>query len=96
MLAEMRIKPSRFFEAFLEGIVRTAEATRCKCARCHNLEELRLKIIVHSGRAVYHTIARLPQIAGTDVILAHRPRRPNISTLQSTRHFEIGLTIPRG
>ena len=72
VLAEVRIKLSRFFEAFLEGIVRTAEATPCKCASCHNLEELRLKIVVHSGRAVYHTIAGLPQIAGTDVIVAHR------------------------
>ncbi|MCC6639995.1 MAG: DUF2652 domain-containing protein [Deltaproteobacteria bacterium] len=72
VLAEVRIKLPRFFEVFLEGIVRTAEATPCKCASCQHLEELRLKIIVHSGRAVYHTIAGLPQIAGTDVILAHR------------------------
>jgi len=31
-----------------------------------------LKVIVHSGRAVFNTIAGLPQVSGTDVILAHR------------------------
>lgn len=72
VLALVRTKLQRFFDVFLEGIVRTAESTPCKCAACSNVDELRLKIIVHSGRAVYHTIAGLPQIAGTDVILAHR------------------------
>lgn len=72
VLADVRSKLPRFFRAFLEGIVRTVESTPCTCGACRNLEELRLKIIVHSGRAVYHTIAGLPQIAGTDVILAHR------------------------
>lgn len=72
VLADVRTKLPRFFRAFLEGIVRTVESTPCTCGACRNLEELRLKIIVHSGRAVYHTIAGLAQIAGTDVILAHR------------------------
>ena len=31
-----------------------------------------MKVIVHSGRAVFNTIAGLPQVSGTDVILAHR------------------------
>lgn len=72
VLDEVRLKLTRFFEVFLEGIVRTAESTPCECEACRNVDQLRLKIIVHSGRAVYHTIAGLPQIAGTDVILAHR------------------------
>jgi hypothetical protein len=72
VLADVRAKLPRFFHVFLEGIVRSVESTPCTCGACRNLEELRLKIIVHSGRAVYHTIAGLAQIAGTDVILAHR------------------------
>lgn len=31
-----------------------------------------MKVIVHSGRAVFNTVAGLSQISGTDVILAHR------------------------
>jgi hypothetical protein len=49
-----------------------AEATPCGCAICRNLGELKLKVIVHVGRAVFHEIAGRPQISGADVILAHR------------------------
>lgn len=31
-----------------------------------------MKVIVHSGRAVFNTVGGLPQVSGTDVILAHR------------------------
>lgn len=31
-----------------------------------------MKVIVHSGRAVFNTIGGFPQVSGTDVILAHR------------------------
>jgi len=72
VLAQVRTKLSRFFEVFLEGMVTAAEATPCKCAICKNANELKLKVIVHSGRAVFHTIGPSAQVSGTDVILAHR------------------------
>ena len=48
------------------------ESTLCKCAICKNVEDLKLKVIVHSGCAVFNMIAGSPQISGPDVILAHR------------------------
>ena len=72
VLAEVRTKLTRFFEVFLAAIVRAAETTPCDCPTCANADKLKLKIIVHSGKAVFHTIANLPQISGTDVIIAHR------------------------
>jgi Protein of unknown function (DUF2652) len=72
MLAEVRKKLVRFFEVFIEAMVTAGEATPCKCAICRNAKELALKIIVHSGRAVFNTVGGLPQVSGTDVILAHR------------------------
>jgi len=71
-LAKVRTKLIRFFEVFLAGIVRAEDTAICDCGSCHNIKELRLKIIVHTGKGVYHTIAGLNQVAGTDVILAHR------------------------
>ncbi len=71
-LEKVRTKLVRFFEVFLEGMVAAAEATPCKCAICKNANELKLKLIVHSGRAVFHTIGRFAQVSGADVILAHR------------------------
>lgn len=72
VLAEVRTKLKRFFEVFLAAIVHAAEISPCECPSCRNVDQLKLKIIVHSGRAVFHTIAGLSQVAGTDVIIAHR------------------------
>jgi Protein of unknown function (DUF2652) len=72
VLAQVRTKLPRFFEVFLEGMIPAAESTPCGCAICRNLEGLKLKVIVHVGRAVFHMIAGRRQISGADVILAHR------------------------
>jgi hypothetical protein len=72
VLAQVRTKLPRFFRAFIEAMVPGTEATPCGCAICRNLKELKLKVIVHVGRAVFHEIAGKPQVSGADVILAHR------------------------
>jgi hypothetical protein len=72
VLAQVRTKLLRFFEVFLEAMVTAAEGTPCKCAICKNADQLKLKVIVHSGRAVFHSIGRFAQVSGADVILAHR------------------------
>jgi hypothetical protein len=72
VLAQVRTKLPRFFEAFFEAMVPAAEATPCGCAICSHADELKLKVIVHVGRAVFHEIAGRAQISGADVILAHR------------------------
>jgi class 3 adenylate cyclase len=72
VLAQVRAKLPRFFEAFLAMMVPAGEATPCHCAICKNAKDLGLKVIVHVGQAVFHEIAGRPQISGPDVILAHR------------------------
>ena len=72
VLDEIRTKLLRFFEVFYAGVVTAMESTPCKCAICRNAEDLTLKVIVHSGNAVFHSIRGAAQVSGTDVILAHR------------------------
>lgn len=62
----------RFFNAFYEGMVLGAEATPCKCAVCRHSTGLALKIVVHTGTAVFHRIGGFDKVSGPDVILAHR------------------------
>ena len=71
-LADVRAKLPRFFAAFLEGMSLAAEATPCSCAVCRDSGTLKLKLIVHSGRAVFHAIGGRALVSGADVILAHR------------------------
>jgi len=72
VLKDVRTKLLRFFEVFIQAAAALGEMTACKCAICTHADELKLKIIVHTGRAVFHMLAGRRQVSGTDVILAHR------------------------
>ena len=70
--AEVGRKLLRFFEVFSAVLVAKSESTLCVCAVCSHLHELKLKIIVHSGEALFHSIGDFADVSGVDVILAHR------------------------
>jgi len=61
-----------FFEAFARGILIGSEFALCPCPSCQNIDQLKLKIVVHSGEAVFHKVAQFSDLSGVDVILAHR------------------------
>lgn len=61
-----------FFEAFARGILAGSEFALCSCPSCQNVDQLKLKIVVHSGKAVFHKVGRFSDLSGVDVILAHR------------------------
>jgi hypothetical protein len=61
-----------FFEAFARGILLGSEFALCSCPSCQNIDQLKLKIVVHSGEAVFHKVARFSDLSGVDVILAHK------------------------
>ena len=82
VLAQVRTKLVRFFNVFQEGMAAAAESTPCGCAICSNADELSLKIVVHSGKAVFHTIAGRPQVSGADIILAHRLLKNSVGSKQ--------------
>jgi hypothetical protein len=70
--AEVGSKLLRFFEAFSAVLVAESESTLCRCAVCKNMHELKLKIIVHSGEALFHMVGDFADVSGVDVILVHR------------------------
>ena len=61
-----------FFEAFARGILGGSEFALCPCPSCQNVDQLKLKIVVHSGEAVFHKVGRFSDVSGVDVILAHQ------------------------
>ena len=61
-----------FFEAFHEKLTALAGHTDCTCGACSNLHALRLKIVAHSGVALFYRIHHFNELSGTDVILVHR------------------------
>jgi hypothetical protein len=99
VLAQVQTKLPRFFTAFFRAMLPGTEATPCHCAICKNIHDLKLKVIVHVGRAIFHQIAGRPQISGPDVILAHRllkNSQPNREYLLMTEPAwqELGREMP--
>ena len=44
----------------------------CSCQACRSISSLDLKIVAHHGRFLRHVVGGRSQVAGVDVILAHR------------------------
>jgi len=61
-----------FFRMFSEKICELSQSTTCTCNACTHIEKLRLKIVVHSGEALFHRVLNFVELAGVDVIIVHR------------------------
>jgi len=62
----------QFFRIFSNKVGQLTLASFCKCTACTNVEQLKLKIVVHSGRAVLYQIGNFIELSGPDVIVVHR------------------------
>lgn len=79
VVTHIRAKLPRFFSAFASRLREQAAMRTCHCGACRNVNELRLKIIAHSGQAVIYSIADRTELAGVDVIIAHRLLKNSIA-----------------
>ncbi len=86
----------RFFEAFARGILAGSEFALCACPSCQNIDQLKLKIVVHSGEAVFHKVGGFSDLSGVDVILAHRLLKNSVPSdeyvlMTESAHRDIGF-----
>jgi hypothetical protein len=83
---EIRAEISRgvleFFRCFREKLVELARSNICNCHAREHIEKLRLKIIVHSGEALFHRVLHFNELAGTDVIIVHRLLKNSVKSDQ--------------
>ncbi len=62
-----------FFEAFSSKLENLMQSNICSdCMACKNMHLLRLKVLVHSGTALFYRLGKFEELSGVDVILAHR------------------------
>jgi hypothetical protein len=62
----------RFFEAFHDRLENLGSCGICNCGACSNTGVLSLKVVVHSGHALFYRLHRFEELSGSDVILVHR------------------------
>lgn len=61
-----------FFAVFYERArALSQERAECDCNACQRILDLRIKVVLHAGEAVFRTIRQSEEMAGEDVILVH-------------------------
>ena len=73
-----------FFEKFSDKLYELKESNTCQCNVCTHVDMLNLKIIVHSGRALFYRLDRFVELSGVDVIIVHRLLK---NSLKSDRYI---------
>ena len=69
---EISEKLLTFTDAFRQKIIELTASNTCYCNACQNIAELQLKVVVHTGEALFYEINGLEELAGPDVIIVHR------------------------
>jgi uncharacterized protein YndB with AHSA1/START domain len=65
--------------AFAETQEQMAHNTSCTCNACRNIPNLDLKFIVHHGEYLIQALAGREELAGPDVIVAHRLMKNDVT-----------------
>jgi hypothetical protein len=66
------LRLDRLFAAFHRKIAELVQSNTCPCGSCRNIENLQLKMVVHSGVALFYQLDKFMEMSGPDVILVHR------------------------
>ncbi|MEW5914666.1 MAG: DUF2652 domain-containing protein [Thermodesulfobacteriota bacterium] len=69
---EIGAKLLAFLRAFSAKLAELIAANTCRCEACEHMAALKLKIVVHSGKAVFGQVAGFKSAHGPDVIVVHR------------------------
>ena len=87
----------RLFEGFAAKVKELSSATTCTCAACTHVQKLKLKVIVHSGEALFHQVLQFEELAGVDVIIVHRLLKNSVKSdqyLLLTRQAQNDIELP--
>jgi class 3 adenylate cyclase len=85
------------FKAQQQALIKAGEGG-CVCDACCNIGELKLKTILHSGPVVMKKVRQLEELAGGDVILAHRLLKSRLAAkefiMMTEKFYEMGGGVP--
>lgn len=69
-----------FFRVFSNKITELTLHKICKCNACNNVERLKLKVVAHSGKALFFMVNDILELTGTAPIIIHRLLKNSITT----------------
>lgn len=71
-----------FFKTFSGKLEELSASTTCQCGACVNLHRLKLKVVAHSGRALFYMLGNFCELSGVDVIAVHRLLKNSVTENQ--------------
>ena len=71
-----------FFEAFEAKQRELYAGNLCHCSACSGIGGLRLKVLLHSGSALFFSLGRFQELSGPDVITIHRLTKNSVQADQ--------------
>ena len=71
-----------FYDIFNTKINQLNNSTLCNCSSCKNITKLKLKIVIHYGKALFSKISKFDELSGIDVIIVHRLLKNSIKSNQ--------------
>ena len=80
--AQISRKLVGFFRLFHQRLHELSRSNHCTCHACTHIEKLRLKVIVHRGEVFFHQVLHFHELAGVDVIIAHRLLKNSVKAAQ--------------
>lgn len=81
-LQDLGPKLLAFMAAFMAKLKELYHLNTCDCSACSNLAALRLKIVAHSGEALFYQLDRFEELSGPDVIIVHRLLKNSVAARQ--------------
>jgi 2-polyprenyl-3-methyl-5-hydroxy-6-metoxy-1,4-benzoquinol methylase len=88
-----------FFRVFAHKITELTIHKICNCTACRNIERLKLKVVVHSGKTAFYEVKGHQELTGTDVIIVHRLLKNSVEAEEYILLTETAyddLTLPEG
>lgn len=77
------------YDAFREQLGLAGSQWTCTCVACARIHDLDLKFVLHHGDYVVHRIASQEELAGPDVIVAHRLLKNHARDLVGDRPYVL-------
>ena len=78
------------YQEFRRRLAEAHGVWTCRCNACMRIDELDLKFILHAGRFVIQSIAGTPELAGPEVVMAHRLLKNDAqATLGGSRAYAL-------
>ena len=96
---DLIVSVKAFFKVFSNKISELVIHKICNCTACTNIEQLKLKVVVHSGRVAFYRVNEHQELTGTAPIVVHRLLKNSVEAHEYILMSEsayLELALPEG